>query len=143
MVGKEVLPFLLRSDGEAKLQRRKHTGRKPKAHEKKVAEGIGGRRQPGSGAFEDKADVRRESESFPLIVECKRTSGHRTIRIDAEWLAKVTREAHARGAYPALSIQFDDAIVRALAGSPEATWVALPLTVLQGLLEKAGEDTKL
>lgn len=143
-MGKDVQPFLLRDGGEAQLRRKKQTGRKPRAHEKTVAEGIGGRRQPGSGASESaKGDVRRDAHEFPLLVECKRTSGQRTLRVDAEWLAKITREAHARGSYPALSIQFDEDIVRALAGSPEATWVALPLSVMRGLLEKAGEDTKL
>jgi len=141
-VAKEVLPFLLRTDGEAQNKRRKETRAKPKAHERKVAAAIGGRRQRGSGAFEDKGDVAREERSFPLLVECKRTSDRKTktIRIDSVWLSKVTQEAHARDAYPALSIEFDDDVVRALPGSPEATWVALPLSVMQGLLEKAGED---
>lgn len=135
-----VVPFLLRHDGEAQAKRKKETKRKPKAQERKVAEAVGGRRQRGSGAFEDKGDVAREERSFPLLVECKRTSGHKTIRIDSEWLSKVTQEAHARDAYPALSIEFDEEIVRALPGAPEATWVALPLSVMRGLLEKAGED---
>lgn len=145
-MGKEVLPFLLRSDGEAQNKRRKETRSRPKAQERKVAAAVGGRRQPGSGAFEDKGDVAREDrtfQSFPLLVECKRTSDQKTIRIDSEWLSKVTQEAHARGAYPALSIEFDEQIVRALPGAPEATWVALPLSVLRGLLEKAGEEDPL
>lgn len=140
-MAKEVVPFYSRDDGAAKLKKRKTNQRKPKEHERRVAAEVGGRKQRGSGAFDDKGDVARSDRSFPLLVECKRTSGQKTLRLESDWLAKITREAHAINAYPALSIQFDEEIVRVLPGAPEATWVALPLSVLRGLLEKAGEDT--
>ncbi len=134
-----VVPFLMRDGAEAAVRKKKSNHRKPKAHEKKVATALGGRKQPGSGAFDDKADVQKHGGGFPLLVECKRTSGQKSIRLEAEWLSKVTQEAHARGSYPALSIQFDDEIMNKMQGLPEATWVALPMSVLRGLLEAAGE----
>ena len=137
-MGKEVVPFLLRSGAEQERKKDQTNRRKPKAQETKVAAQVGGRRQPGSGAFDAKGDVRKGGD-FPLVVECKRTSGQKSIRLEAEWLAKVTREAHARDAYPALSIEFDDEVTRAMPGAPESTWVALPLTVFRALLERAGE----
>jgi len=133
------VPFLLRAGSEQERKKDKTNRRKPKAHEQKVAAAVGGRRQPGSGAFDAKGDVRAGAGGeFPLVIECKRTSGQKSIRVEAEWLAKVTREAHARDSYPALSIEFDDEVMRGMSGAPEATWVALPLTAFQALLERAG-----
>jgi Holliday junction resolvase len=144
MVKKEVVPFLLRDGSREEAKKDKSHRRMPKAQESRVAAAIGGLRQPGSGAFDHhKGDVKKSHGDFPLLVECKRTSGQKTLRLDSVWLAKITREAHARASYPALSIEFDEDIVRQLDGSPEATWVALPLSVLRGLLEKAGETVDL
>jgi Holliday junction resolvase len=131
------VPFLLRDGSEKERKKDKTNRRKPKAQERKVAAAVGGKRQPGSGAFEAKGDVRSAGE-FPMVIECKRTSGQKSIRVEAEWLAKVTREAHAQGSYPGLSIEFDDEVMSGFPGKPEATWMALPLTVFQELLERAG-----
>ena len=130
--------FSLHLQGMEKCKRAKSLRKKPRKQENRVSGALGGRRQPGSGAFDSKGDVSTGGE-FPLLVECKRTSGNKTIRVDSAWLAKITREAHAVGSYPALSIEFDQEIVAGLEGSPEATWVALPLSVLRGLLEANGE----
>jgi len=144
-MARDVVPFLLRDGSAEEAKKSKSHRRKPKAQEAKVARAIGGRRQPGSGAFDTaKGDVRKSTGDFKLLVECKRTSGHNTIRIHAEWLAKITTEAHTVGSYPALSIEFDDEVVKQLRGGvPEATWVALPLSVIRTLLEKAGEIVEL
>ena len=143
-MGRDVVPFLLRPGVEEEVKKKQSHRRKPQAQEKKVASALGGRKQPGSGAFEGhKGDVRKKGGDFPLLVECKRTSGQKTLRVDSNWLAKITSEAHAVNSYPALSIEFDEEIMKAHPGSPESTWVALPLSVLRGILEKAGETVDL
>lgn len=121
---------------------------KPKAQERKVASVVGGRRQPGSGSHEfAKGDVRRDGDSlltdFPLLVECKRTSGKKSISVKAQWLAKITNEANEVHRHPALAIQFDKEVMDELAknGTPtEADWIAFPATTVQAIFEALGQD---
>lgn len=138
------LPPLLREGGMEERKKAKSHRRKPKAQERKVASAIGGRIQPGSGAFEShKGDALREGGKFPLLVECKRTTGNASLSVKAEWLGKITREALAKDRYPALSIEFDAEVMAAEAQgrmAAETTWVALPLSTLRALLEELGEE---
>lgn len=138
------LPPLLREGASEERKKAKSHRRKPKAHERKVASAIGGRIQPGSGAFDShKGDALREGGKFPLLVECKRTSEQKTLSVKAEWLGKITREAMSRNRYPALSIEFDDEVMAAEAAGrvpAETTWIALPMSVFRALFEELGEE---
>jgi Holliday junction resolvase len=143
MTEKNKLPPLLQDEAE---QRRRETHhRRPKKQERKVAKAVSGRRQPGSGAFEGhKGDVRRDDAGFPLLVECKRTE-KLSFRLEVSHLTKITNEALTGGRHPALAIQFDEQIVRGVAGhrgeDPASTdWVAVPLSTFQAMLEALGEE---
>lgn len=106
---------------------------------------MGGRRQPGSGAFSGlKGDVRRTGR-FPMLVECKRVSGQESIRIELRYLVKITDEALAKGAHPALAFQFDEPVVKSMvlrldAAPTSADWVAVPLSTFRSMLEALGEE---
>lgn len=138
------LPPLLQEDGLEKRKKAHSHRRAPKAHEKRVAASIGGRTQPGSGAFDShKGDALRTGGKFPTLVECKRTTGHASLSVKAEWLGKITREALAKGRYPGFSFEFDEAIMRAEADGrivAETTWIAFPESVVRALFEELGEE---
>jgi hypothetical protein len=131
----------LRDGGTASEKRKTHKHR-PKKQEKTVAAALGGRRQPGSGAFDEaKGDVRVErSDRFSFLVECKRTSGKKSLGVKLEWLMKITAEARVNDRYPALAIQFDRRVIDSMPGTAEEDWVAIPLSVMKGMLEDLGED---
>lgn len=139
------MPPLLRGD-DGKRKQAHH--KRPKAQERKVAAAVGGSRQPGSGAFPGfKGDVRRtgSADGFPLLVECKRTMGKQSLRLEARHLIKITNEAMAVQAWPALDIQFDKEVMLRLARETgklpgSSDWVAIPLDLLQLMLEQLGEE---
>ena len=137
------VPYLLGDDDAEKRRQALH--RRPKQQEKKVAKAIGGRRQPGSGSDpRAKGDVRRDDDGFPMLVECKRSMGKKSIRLEAAWLTKITAEAFAGNRHPALAIQFDQEIMREVARAhgrmiAEADWIAVPLSSFRGMLEALGE----
>lgn len=139
-------PPLLRGDaGAAEVKHRKSHFKRPKAQERRVAEAIGGKRVAGSGSGEEKGDVARVQRSFPIRVECKRSMGKASVSFKAEHLIKISSEAMAAGAYPALAIQFDRevmaAVARACGRMPASEdWVAVPLNVFQAMLEALGEE---
>jgi len=141
------IPSLLRDRSDEKRREAHH--RRPKAQEKKVAKAVGGSRRPGSGAFDGlKGDVLRSDKSFPLLVECKRSMGKQSIRLEASHLTKISAEAMGSGSYPALSVQFDEEVMRAIAVADQrpvasADWIAVPLHVFQAMLEALGEESRL
>jgi hypothetical protein len=80
-----------------------------------------------------------------MLVECKRVSGQESIRVELKHLAKITAEALDKGANPALSIQFDEDVTRALSlrlgfAPASADWIAVPLSVFRAMLETLGEE---
>lgn len=117
----------------------------PKQQEKDVAKAVGGRRRPASGALPFlKGDVDRDDSGFPLLIECKRSSG-KSIRLEASFLAKITTEALMEGKYPALAIQFDGSVMQDMsqAGrqmSASTDWIAIPLSTFSAILEALGEE---
>lgn len=138
------VPSLLKDRAEERHRDSHH--RKPRSQEKKVAAAIGGSRRPGSGAFAGlKGDVQRAHKGFPLLVECKRSMGNRSIRLEASHLTKISAEALGSGAYPALALQFDTEVMAQVARADErapasADWVAVPLHVFQAMLEALGDE---
>lgn len=140
MTGK---PPLLRDGGEAERRKRRSNNKLPKAHEKLVAEAVGGKRVCGSGAFEDKGDVNREEGAFQFKIECKRTTNE-SLGVKASWLTKISDEARAAGVHPALSIQFDKSVMGKIARASDRApapedWIAIPLHLFQELIEAADE----
>lgn len=128
--------------------RKKATSTAPKLHERAVAQTLGGRPRPASGALPGaKGDVSgvRVGE-WETLVECKRTT-KKSLSVKATWLAKITKEAGER--VPLLSIEFDDSVIaeaqRRISGRPtETRWVCMPENVfllLQAQLKEAnGQD---
>lgn len=139
-----ALPPLLQDQGKARRHKAHHT--LPKKQERGLAEAMGGRVRPGSGAFAGlKGDAERPDRSFPLLGECKRSMGKESIRLKAYDLTKITEEAMAVGAYPALEIQFDQEIMESVARGSQrapasAEWVAVPRTVFRAMMEALGEE---
>jgi hypothetical protein len=143
---KKYTPFLFDPEAQKKLKKRRSHQKAPKAQEKKVAEAIGGRRQSGSGSQEGaKGDNVREHSGLPLVGECKRTTGKKSISVKVEWLSKITAEATAQHAYPFLDIQFDEDVVMEVARKrgelpPDNDWVMVPLSLWRLILEQLGEE---
>lgn len=139
-----ALPPLLQNQEKVKHGEAHH--RRPRKQEKDVAADLGGRTRPGSGAFAGlKGDVSRDDKGFPLLVECKRSMGKKSIRLEASHLTKISEEAMGISAYPALDLQFDrevmDQVARASGRAPASTdWIAVPRTVFKAMLEALGEE---
>ena len=137
------LPPLLQD--EVEQERRQVHRQLPRAQEKGVAGAIGGKKQPGSGClWEHKGDARRDGQGFPLLVECKRSAGKKSIPLKIDHLTKITNEALAEGKYPALDLQFDKAVVEGAARArrqmpADTDWIAVPLTTFKAMLEALGE----
>lgn len=101
--------------------------------EKRVAKKLRGEEQRGSGNQPFKrGDVKacEENVQVELLVECKTTEA-RSIRVEAKWLEKITREALEAGKEPALSIE----IQQVKPGTPR-DWTMVPTEVLNNLLDK-------
>jgi len=105
----------------------------PDDQEFRVAEEIGGRKQPGSGSsVYAKGDVKQASaqphDPGRFLVECKQTV-HKSLSVKGEWLDKISREALAAGLEPALAIE-----IKGMDGTyAERDWVAIPLSVFKRL----------
>ena len=119
----------------------------PKAHERDTARALGGRVQKASGALSwAKGDVKDiVGGTFEFLTECKTTVG-KSLRIEAEWLNKITSEA-GEARYPALAIRFQKKVLEELTSkmwhkqgqrvvTAEADWVAIPRSVFQRMLEE-------
>ncbi len=144
-----LVPPLLQNGEKTKRRQAQH--KRPKAHEKKVAGALGGRKIGGSGSHPSaKGDARREDRSFPLLVECKRSMGKMSIRLEARWLTKITAEAMGQNMYPAIALQFDKEVMDRVAkkSAPRGTpvvpastdWIAVPLSTFRAMLEALGEE---
>ncbi len=93
--------------------------------EKRMAESIGGRVQPGSGSsMYAKADVKHRT----YLIECKRTD-KKSISVKGAWLKKITEEAFAKEKTPALHLEMDVG-----GGMTERDWVAVPKSVFVELI---------
>lgn len=111
----------------------------PTGQEDRVAKKLGGRRQPGSGASPyAKGDVKQPSgvEFSPdrFLIECKQTE-KKSLRVQGQWLSKITREAMAAGKEPALEFEIQGYEDPQL----EKEWIAIPLSVFRRLQEGTDE----
>ncbi len=109
---------------------REKTGKRKesKRQERRVAEKLGGKVQPGSGSdLRAKGDVELGEGSF--LLEAKR-SKYASLRIEAGWLTKISAEAFASGRKPGLAIELD------VGNDPltEKDWVLIPASVFRDML---------
>ena len=102
--------------GVSSGSRRRAQHRNPKLHEKATAEALGGRTQKASGAMYDaKGDIADVSGGrFDFHGECKTTEG-KSLRLEAQWLNKITSEAEALLKEPFLAIRFRQQVLDELA----------------------------
>ena len=135
---------------DADRRRRHHKA--PKAHEESTAKALGGRRQKGSGScYDAKGDVAGVNGGcFEFHGECKTTEGM-SLRIQAQWLNKITSEAADLFKYPFLAIRFRKDVLGKLTsalwqklGKPVTTaeqdWIAIPRSVFVKMLDELGVD---
>lgn len=95
---------------------------KSRRQEEQVASSLGGRRQPGSGAF---IGLKGDVKSDVLLIECKRTD-KKSMSVKGEWLVKITKEAVEADRYPALYLTIDGV-------NPSQEWIMLPASVFEQL----------
>lgn len=96
-------------------------------HEKELADKLGGRRQPLSGALEaHKGDIKTEH----FLFDSKETV-HNSIIVQGADLVKITREARGEGKHPALVLT-----IGTMPATVEKEWVALPLTIFAEIMSK-------
>jgi len=103
----------------------------PTGQENRLAARLGGKRVRGSGAsMYSKGDVRDvPGGDIGFLVECKQTI-HASLSVKWEWLRKITAEANAVQAEPALAIEIkggkEDPLV-------DRDWVMIPARVFEKL----------
>lgn len=101
--------------------------------EARVAKGMGGKTQKGSGSVDfNKGDVK----TTELLIEAKRTDKD-SLSVKKEWLEKITREAIAYNKVPALSIEFDKT-----ERFVSKDWIAVPVAFLNELISFYRENAK-
>lgn len=107
------------------------------AHEKRSVRklaGLGAKRQPGSGNQPGKKGDIQLAELESVLFENKTTAGQ-VLKVRYADLCKITREARAERRTPGVILGFENA-----EGPYPQDWAALPLEVLNRLLEVAGWD---
>lgn len=135
---------------DADRKRRHHKA--PKKHEESTAKALGGRTQKGSGSrYDAKGDVADvDGGRFDFHGECKTTEGM-SLRLEAQWLNKITSEAADLFKYPFLAIRFRKRVLDELTsklwqklGKPittaEEDWIAVPRSVFVKMLDELGVD---
>lgn len=86
-------------------------GERWKIQEMRMAAGMGGRVQPGSGSsMYAKGDVKTSE----FLIECKATD-KASLSLKGDWLAKIREEARGQGLVPALALNISG-----------EEWVAIP-----------------
>jgi hypothetical protein len=99
-------------------------------HEAEIAEALGGRRQPNSGATAaHKGDVKLRH----FLLDSKETDAA-TMILQGKDLTKITREADGERLKPGLVIT-----IRQVPDTVAKEWVLIPLEVFSAML-KAGQD---
>ena len=110
-------------------------GRTGRRSEEKLADRIGARLRPNSGAMTGaKGDMTLDN----LLIEAKSTV-HDTLQMKLDWLLKIEREARELGLRPAFAINFTDGSGRPRTGG---RWIALREDDLQDLLERVNGDAE-
>ena len=108
-----VPPYLRRKQGEP-------IGAAGRASEKQLTRQLGGKARPASGAMEGaKGDIDLDS----ILLEAKSTVKD-GMRVQLDWLAKISREARSEGKKPAVTLSFSHPN-----GQPrvDGQWVLVPL----------------
>lgn len=97
-----------------------------KQHEERIAQALGGRRQPGSG---NKLGRQGDVDHPDLYVEAKSTTKE-SLRLRAEWLVTAAGRAFMHRKKPVVALSFE--------ALPESRrdWVVIPLSHFIELLER-------
>lgn len=101
--------------------------------EERVAKALGGEPRMASGAVDScKGDIALEFGHgvWKFLGECKATEG-KTLRVDQEWLHKISKEALELERDPFLAMSFITGNGRA---KLRGDWVAVPLRVFKELM---------
>ena len=104
------------------------------AAEAKLSKRLGAKLTPGSGNNMQKGDMTVDN----FRIEAKATKA-RTMRLELHWLEKITEQAIRTGMKPALAFQFVDESGNHV---PAGSWVSIPESVFEELLEKANHAEK-
>lgn len=106
-------------------------GRTGRVSESNLAERLGARVTPASGAANSKGDMRAPG----WIIEAKSTTND-SMGLKLDWLAKISNEALGVGQSPALALTFTDE-----RGNPRrcGSWVCIPEIEYRALLEMQSE----
>lgn len=92
----------------------------PEQHERRLAEAVGGKRQPASGSLPfAKGDVK----SSKFLYDAKLTK-HASYKLSLEVLDKLSQEAMLEGRHPALQVRFGSS-----GAMCSSDWVVMPLDV--------------
>lgn len=97
-----------------------------RAQEDRIAETVGGRVRPASGAFEGK---KGDVVSKDYLIEAKTTRAN-SIAIHGKWLEKISFEARDASKQPCLIITFEN-----LPPGVSQDWALLPMSLVQHLLK--------
>lgn len=121
---------------------------KSRQQEERVAEALGGFRQPASGALRSGSPLEyetggvRRGKSYghgdvqldDFLLDAKRTKMG-AIAVAVEWLRKISHEAAMKGKIPGLSLEWER-----LPAHVERDWVMIPASALRGLLDRKKEE---
>lgn len=104
--------------------------------EKRVAQKLGARLQPASGALKGaKSDAKLKGLNYKFRIECKSTVNF-TIPLQLDWLTKISDEAMSDASIPMVTLSFVTP-----EGKPRsnknAEWVMIPAVFFAELKEKA------
>jgi hypothetical protein len=99
--------------------------RRSKRQEREVAQALGGKCTPASGALDVKGDVRITSIAR---VECK-TTANKSFSVTREIIQKIEDAAIGSGEVPALVVEFISSN-----GAPESSVAVVPMWVLQSII---------
>ena len=117
-----------------KLGKSEHQKEKSTKFERKLADDLGGRAVPGSGAFmSHKGDVKAKG----FLFDSKQTGSEKGIYLSGTMLSKITREANEEGSYPGLI-----ATVEKASFGTAKSWAVIPLHVFKSIMEELEELRK-
>ena len=110
-----------------------------KLYEAHAVKSLGARLQPNSGAMVGaKGDMRKRSASSgDWMIEAK-TTVNASLPLELGWLVKISEEAQAAGARPALVVSFVTPAGRPRPNAP-TEWVLMPLQTFKELTDGEAE----
>ena len=119
------------------LNDNRERAKRSRKHEERIAEKLGGKRLPASGALRPsyrKAETEcGDITSKDFFIEHKRTV-KQSISIKKDWLSKVTDGANRHQKEPALVVTFEEKM------KPPEDWVMIPMELFERLRAVLDEE---